>query len=62
MKVRDITRRLEAEGWRMLPRTAGSHRHYTHPTKPGRVTINGEPGDDLTKRLLNSISKQAGWK
>jgi predicted RNase H-like HicB family nuclease/predicted RNA binding protein YcfA (HicA-like mRNA interferase family) len=37
MKVRDIVKRLEADGWR-LARTKGSHHQYRHPSKPGTVT------------------------
>ena len=38
MKIRDIIKRIEADGWRTV-RQAGSHRQYRHPTKPGKVTI-----------------------
>ena len=40
----------------------GSHRQFKHPTKPGRVTIAGNSGDDITPGTLNSILKQAGLK
>jgi predicted RNA binding protein YcfA (HicA-like mRNA interferase family) len=40
----------------------GSHQQYKHPTKPGRVTIAGHPGDDLSAGTLNSILKQAKLK
>jgi predicted RNA binding protein YcfA (HicA-like mRNA interferase family) len=61
MKVRDILRQLEEDGW-FLARTRGSHRQYKHPVKPGLVTIPGRPGDDLAPGTLNSILKQAGLK
>lgn len=32
------------------------------PSKPGRVTVAGKPGDDLAPGTLNSILKQAGLK
>jgi predicted RNase H-like HicB family nuclease/predicted RNA binding protein YcfA (HicA-like mRNA interferase family) len=35
---RDLMRELEADGWRCVGAT-GSHRHYKHPTKPGKVTV-----------------------
>jgi predicted RNA binding protein YcfA (HicA-like mRNA interferase family) len=41
MKVRDIIRRIEKDGW-TLRATRGSHRQYTHPAKPGRVTVPGQ--------------------
>jgi predicted RNA binding protein YcfA (HicA-like mRNA interferase family) len=58
MKVRDIIRRLEEDGWRQVA-MRGSHRQYKHPTKPGRVTIAGHPSHDLAPGTLNSILKQA---
>lgn len=61
MKVRDIIKRLEAEGWYRV-KSRGSHRQYKHPQKAGRVTIAGKPSDDLAPGTLNSIFKQAGWK
>ena len=38
MKISEIVRLLEQDGW-TLKRTTGSHRHFTHPTKPGLVTV-----------------------
>jgi predicted RNA binding protein YcfA (HicA-like mRNA interferase family) len=38
MKVRDVIKRLEEDGWR-LARTKGSHRQYHHPAKPGTVPL-----------------------
>ena len=61
MKVRDVIRLVEDDGW-FLVRTRGSHRHYKHATKPGLVTIAGHPGVDMPKGTLNSILKQAGLK
>jgi predicted RNA binding protein YcfA (HicA-like mRNA interferase family) len=61
MKVRDIIRLLEEDGW-YLKATKGSHRQYKHPTKSGRVTLPGHPGDDLAAGTLNSVLKQAGLK
>jgi predicted RNA binding protein YcfA (HicA-like mRNA interferase family) len=61
MKIREVIRMLEAEGWSVVA-TRGSHRQYKHPEKPGRVTIAGKPSDDLAPGTLNSILKQAGIK
>ncbi|MBO9371498.1 MAG: type II toxin-antitoxin system HicA family toxin [Chloroflexi bacterium] len=58
MKVRDVIRLIEEDGW-YLVRTKGSHRQYKHPTKPGLVTIAGHPNDDLAEGTLSSILKQA---
>ena len=61
MKVREVIRLVEADGW-YLKATRGSHRQFKHPSKTGRVTIPGKPGDDLAPGTLNSILKQAGLK
>jgi len=61
MKIRDIMKLVERDGWRVRNQT-GSHRQYTHPTKPGRVTIAGHPSKDMAPGTLNAILKQAGLK
>ena len=61
MKIRDIIKMIEEDGW-YLGRARGSHQQYKHPTKSGLVTIAGRPGDDLAIGTLNSIYKQAGIK
>jgi predicted RNA binding protein YcfA (HicA-like mRNA interferase family) len=61
MKVRDIIKLLERDGW-YLQQTRGSHRQYKHPTKAGRITLPGHPNDDLPPGTLNSVLKQAGLK
>lgn len=60
-KVRDAIEHVEADGWR-LKNTRGSHRQYTHPVKPGKVTISGKLSDDLAPGTWNNILKQAGLK
>ena len=59
MKVRDVLRLLADDGW-VVSRTRGSHRQLKHPIKPGLVTIAGSGNDDLARRTLKSILKQAG--
>jgi predicted RNA binding protein YcfA (HicA-like mRNA interferase family) len=61
VKVREVIRLLEDDGW-FLVATKGSHRQYKHPFKPGRVTVAGRPSDDLAPGTLNSILKQSGLK
>lgn len=56
---RDIIRRLEKEGWRLV-RSKGSHRQYKHPTKPGRVTV-AHPKKDIPLKTLRNIYESAGW-
>jgi predicted RNA binding protein YcfA (HicA-like mRNA interferase family) len=59
VKVRDLVKLVEADGWRHV-RTTGSHRHYKHPSKPNVVTIPGHSGDDVPVGTLKSIQKAAG--
>ncbi len=61
MKVRDLIKKIEEDGWK-LARTKGSHRQYHHPTKPGTVTIAGHSSDEMPPGTLNSVLKQAGLK
>jgi predicted RNA binding protein YcfA (HicA-like mRNA interferase family) len=61
VKVREAIRVIEADGWRRTGQ-AGSHRQYEHPTKPGKVTIPGKPGDDLPPATWASIQRQAGLR
>jgi predicted RNA binding protein YcfA (HicA-like mRNA interferase family) len=58
VKVREIVRELEEEGW-LQTRQAGSHRQFRHPTKPGTVTVPGRMGDELAKGTVGSIVRQA---
>lgn len=60
-KVRAMIKIIEDDGWE-LKAQKGSHRQFKHPTKPGKVTINGKLHDDLDHFLVNSIEKQAGLK
>ncbi|MBI5694729.1 MAG: type II toxin-antitoxin system HicA family toxin [Nitrospirae bacterium] len=61
MKVRDIIRPLESDGWYIVS-TRGSNRQYKHSSKAGRVTIAGHPNDELAPGTLNSVLKQAQLK
>ena len=61
MKVSEVLRALQADGWKLVA-TRGSHRQFKHASKLGRVTVPGKPSDDLAAGTLNSIFKQAGLK
>jgi predicted RNA binding protein YcfA (HicA-like mRNA interferase family)/predicted RNase H-like HicB family nuclease len=54
VKVREIIRTLEDDGW-LLVRTRGSHHQYKHPMKPGLVTVPANRNDELAPGTLNSI-------
>ena len=61
MKVSEVLRLLEQDGW-VLKRVTGSHRHYTHPTKRGLVTVAGKASATLKPKTEASILKQAGLR
>jgi predicted RNA binding protein YcfA (HicA-like mRNA interferase family) len=61
MKVRDLIRELKNDGWELRSQR-GSHRQYTHPSKPGRVTVPGHEGDEIAIGTLKSIYLQAQLK
>lgn len=58
MKFREIEKIILADGWR-FKKAKGSHHHYIHPSKPGKVTIPNYPGD-LDPKTVKEILKQAG--
>jgi predicted RNA binding protein YcfA (HicA-like mRNA interferase family) len=62
MKVKDIIRKINADGWFLVKSTGTSHRQYKHLSKKGRVTIAGKESADIPPGTLNSILKQAGLK
>ena len=61
MKIRDIIKIIEQDGWFMV-RKKGSHRQFKHHSKKGVITIAGNWNDELAKGTLNSIFKQARLK
>ena len=58
MKVRDVIRLIEEDGWRFHSQV-GSHRQYVHPAKPGRVTVAGQPSHDMHPKTLADVCRQA---
>jgi predicted RNA binding protein YcfA (HicA-like mRNA interferase family) len=61
LKVRDLMRLLEQDGWQLV-RTRGSHRQFKHSQKAGTVTVAGKAGVDIPLGTLNAVLKQAGLK
>lgn len=61
MKVREVIRLLEYDGWVTIVSRSG-HRQFKHPTKPGRVTVSGNLGDDMPKGTFASVKRQAGLR
>lgn len=62
LKVKEVLKMLIKDGWYLSKHKGTSHRQYKHPTKKGKVTVNGKESDTLSQELLNSIWKQAGWR
>ncbi|ERT05120.1 ycfA-like family protein [Lyngbya aestuarii BL J] len=61
MKVKDVIKLLEKDGWYQV-RIRGSHRQFHHPNKAGTVTVSGKLSVDMPPGTLNSVLKQAGLK
>ena len=61
MTAREAEKNILIDGW-YYSYSNGSHRYYYHPVKPGKVTIPFHSGKDLSKRVVDSIKKQAGLK
>lgn len=59
-KVRDVIRRPLDDGWYHV-NTEGDHRHYKHPTKPGKVTVSGKSNVNVPEGTWKRIQRQAGW-
>ena len=58
MKVREIVKKLELDGW-YQSRMRGSHRVFKHSKKTGIVVVPGSSGDEVAIGTLKSIWKQA---
>jgi len=55
-----IIRALERDGWFRVGQT-GSHVHFKHRSKPGKITV-PHPVQDLPIGTLKSIEKASGVK
>jgi len=56
---RDIIRRLEREGWRLV-RVDGSHHHFAKDGRRNLVTV-PHPRKDISIGTARNIYRQAGW-
>ena len=45
VKVSEIIRILKKDGWYLAHHDGTSHRQFKHPTKKGKVTVNGKLSD-----------------
>lgn len=60
MTSKELIKIIEADGWQ-FKNTKGSHHHFIHPTKKGKVTV-PHPKKDLPRKTVKSILIQAGLK
>jgi predicted RNA binding protein YcfA (HicA-like mRNA interferase family) len=58
MDSRALIRELERDGWEQHSVT-GSHHHFKHSLKPGKVTV-PHPVKDMHPKTVKSVRKQAG--
>ncbi|HGN7118088.1 TPA: type II toxin-antitoxin system HicA family toxin [Staphylococcus aureus] len=55
---KEVIKKIEQDGW-YLVRVVGSHHHFKHPKRKGKVTV-PHPKKDLPRGTERSILKQAG--
>lgn len=55
---REVIAILRSDGW-FLVATEGSHHHFKHPDKKGKVTVK-HPCKDIPPKTLKSIAIQSG--
>lgn len=60
MNSRELIQKLLEEGWVHVA-IRGSHWHFKHPKKPGKVTV-PHPKRDLPLGTVRSVLKQAQLK
>lgn len=55
---REIIRKLTGAGW-IEHSQKGSHKHFKHPERPGKITV-PHPRKDLPPKTVKSILRAAG--
>ena len=61
MNCKQAEKIIKDDGW-FLDSVVGSHHHYKHRTKSGKVAIPFHGKDELPPKTVNSIMRQAGLK
>lgn len=56
--VRETIKLIEADGWFYVG-SVGSHHHFKHPSKAGKVTIPGQPKEAVPVGTWKNILVQA---
>lgn len=59
MNYKDISKMLKKDGWKHNS-TKGSHKHFKHPKKKGKVTVPDHGKKKLPPKTVESILEQAG--
>lgn len=61
MKVKDVVKRIEADGWKFARRGGrASHRIYKKDGVASEVTISGIDSDDVSPGQLQDIRRKSG--
>ena len=58
MKSREVIKILKSDGWHLY-KIKGSHAHFKHPVKSGKVTVPVKKSKDIHAGTLSSIFRQA---
>jgi len=60
LSSREVIKIIKSDGW-YLDETVGSHHHFKHPIKKGKVTV-PHPRKDIFLDTKKSIERQTGLK
>ena len=55
---REVISKLHDDGWQLIT-IEGSHHHFKHPIKKGKVTVK-HPTKDIPPKTLRTIESQSG--
>ncbi len=58
--VREILEILRADGWVRIKSNSGDHRQFKHPSKAGRVTVDGKLSKNVPPKIWKFMLRQAG--
>ncbi len=61
MNFKEMEKIIKNDGWYKVS-IVGSHHHYKHSTKKGKVSIPFHGNKEIPKFVVASILKQAGLK
>ena len=61
LTAKQLIKKLKEHGY-VLYSSEGSHQHFIHPHKPGKVTVPVHPGKIIGPGLLKAILRQLKMK